>query len=408
MKIKAAPVILTVNLGSSSLKFGLYRTSHSDANVDLILSGKLERIGLRGGRFVTRDARQTVLAERQVDLPDDEAALNIMLKWLASASYGQDLRMAGHRVVHGGRQYSQPQRVTPTLLRALKAMIPLAPDHLPQEIEAIEILHRLRPSLKQAVCFDTAFHRTMPRTAQLYGLPVKLAEEGIIRYGFHGLSYEYIVEELARLVGRRSSRGRIVIAHFGNGASLAAIRDGKSMDTTMGFTPTGGIPMSTRSGDLDPGVILYLLQEKKRGPSQVAEMVTRKAGLLGLSGISPDMKDLLANAKKNAHAAEAIAVFCYQARKYIGSLAAALGGLETLVFTGGIGENAPEIRQAVCAGLEFLGINVDAAKNAANASIISREDSRVVVRVIKTNEELMIARHTRSVFMPSFGKVAEK
>lgn len=408
MKNKTAPVILTINLGSSSLKFGLYRTSRSDTKVDLILSGKLDRIGLKGGRFMARDDRQAVLAERQVDLPDDEAALNIMLNWLASASYGQGLRMAGHRVVHGGRRYSQPQRVTAALLRALKAMIPLAPGHLPQEIEAIEILHRLRPSLKQAVCFDTAFHGAMPRTAQLYGLPMKLAGEGIIRYGFHGLSYEYIVQELARAAGRRTSRGRMIIAHFGNGASLAAIHQGKSVDTTMGFTPTGGIPMSTRSGDLDPGVILYLLQEQKRTASQVAEMVTKKAGLLGLSGISPDMKDLLAKAKKNAHAAEAIAVFCYQARKYIGSLAAALGGLETLVFTGGIGENAPEIRQAVCAGLQFLGINVDAAKNARNASIISRADSRVMVRVIKTNEELMIARHTRSLFMPALGEAAEK
>ncbi len=398
MSNEAGPAILTINLGSSSLKFALYRASSSKPGIDLILSGKVERIAIGGSRFVARDDRQAVLVERQTELPNYEAALKTVLDWLKTVPGGQELRMVGHRVVHGGAEHNKPQLLTPALLRALKNLIPLAPDHLPQEIEAIEILQRLHPNLKQGVCFDTAFHRTMPRTAQLYGLPMKFAEEGIIRYGFHGLSYEYIVQTLAHEADEKTSRGRIVVAHFGNGASLAGIRDGKSMDTTMGFTPTGGMPMSTRSGDLDPGVILYLLQEKNYSPAQVNELVTKKGGILGLSGISSDMKDLLAKEKESATAAEAIAVFCYQAKKSIGALAAALGGLDTLVFTGGIGENAPEIRQRICAGLEFLGINLDLTQNNSNGSIISGSGSAVTVRVIQANEELMIARHARDIF----------
>ena len=391
------PVILTINVGSSSLKFAVYRRPHSRSRLDLILSGKLERIAVSGGQFVAHDDHRTVLVERQIELPNYETALNAMLDWLMGTTHGRELGVVGHRVVQGAGQDNQPQLVTPALLQTLKGLIPLAPDHLPQEIEAIEILQRLHPNLKQIVCFDTAFHRTMPRTAQLYGLPMKLAEEGIIRYGFHGLSYEYIVQELARQAGEQALRDRIVIAHFGNGASLAAIRGGKSMDTTMGFTPTGGLPMSTRSGDLDPGVILYLLREKNYSTPQVSDFVTKKAGLLGLSGISSDMKDLLAQEKENALAAQAIAVFCYQAKKYIGSLTAALDGLDTLVFTGGMGENAPEIRQRICSGLEFLGIKLDATRNNSNSSIISGEGSTVTVRVIQTNEELMIAQHASDI-----------
>lgn len=398
MTNETLPVILTINVGSSSLRFALYRFSDSTVGVDLELSGKLDRIGVKGGRFVARDERQTVLVDRQIELPNGEAALKTMLDWLKATSRGRGIRIVGHRVVHGGRQHNQPQLVTPALLQVLKDLIPLAPDHLPQEIEAIEVLQHWQPELKQVVCFDTAFHRTMPRSAQLYGLPIKLAEEGIIRYGFHGLSYEYVVHELARQAGELVSHGRIVVAHFGNGASLAAIRDGKSLDTTMGFTPTGGMPMSTRSGDIDPGVLIYLLQAKKCSPSQVNELVTKRAGLLGLSGVSSDMKDLLANQKESEFAAEAIAVFCYQAKKYIGALAAALGGIETLVFTGGIGENSPEIRQTICSSLEFLGIALDLAKNNSNAPVISCAGSAVTVRVIQTNEELMIARHTCKLF----------
>jgi acetate kinase len=389
--------ILTINVGSSSLKFAIYRMGRTATEVDLMLSGKLERISASGGRFVAHDNHHVDLVDRQIELPNYEAALKTMLGWLKSVPQGQELHAVGHRMVHGGRQYVRPQLVTPALFQALRDLIPLAPDHLPQEVEAIEVLHRLHPNLKQVVCFDTAFHRTMPRVAQLYGLPMKLAEDGIIRYGFHGLSYEYIVQELGRQTAGRAMGERVIVAHFGNGASLAAIRDGKSVDTTMGFTPIGGIVMSTRSGDLDPGVLLYLLQEKGYTPSQVNELVTRKAGLLGLSGISSDMKDLLASEKRNAFAAEAVSVFCYQAQKYIGALTAALGGLDTLVFTGGIGENAPSIRQRICDGLGFLGIRLEPAKNDSNAAVISVKDSEINVRVIPTNEELMIAQHTSEV-----------
>ncbi|MGH9326088.1 MAG: acetate/propionate family kinase [Terriglobia bacterium] len=397
MSNEAEPAILAINLGSSSLKFALYRVSGSGIRVDPILSGKLERIAVDGGQFVARDDRQAVLVEQQIMLPNYGAALKAMLDWLKTIPGGQEVRLVGHRVVRGGAEHNQPQLVTPALLRELKDLIPLAPDHLPQELEAIEIVQRLYPKLQQVVCFDTAFHRTMPRTAQLYGLPMNLAEQGIIRYGFHGLSYEYIVQELAHQAGEEASRGRIIVAHFGNGASLAAIRGGRSVDTTMGFTPTGGLPMSTRSGDLDPGVIVYLLQERNYSPSQVNDLVTKKGGLLGLSGVGSDMKDLLAKERESATAAEAIAVFCYQAKRYIGALAAALGGLDTLVFTGGIGENASEIRQRICSGLEFLGINLGVAQNDSNGSIISRAGSAVTVRVIQTNEELMIAQHARDV-----------
>src|SRR5206468_215944 len=248
---------------------------------------------------------------------------------------------------------------------------------------------RLHPDLPQVACFDTAFHRKMPRVAQLYGLPRELADQGILRYGFHGLSYEYIAGELPR--------GRVIAAHLGNGASLAAIRDGASVDTSMGFTPAGGILMSARSGDLDPAVALYLIREKKMAPEKVGQLVNERSGLLGLSGLSSDMTDLLEAERDNPAAAEAIAVFCYQARKYIGAFAAALDGVDTLAFAGGIGENAAPIRQRICEGLGFLGMRVDPEANARNADVISAPESKVEVRVIRTNEELIVARHSKRV-----------
>jgi acetate kinase len=286
-------------------------------------------------------------------------------------------------------QYARPQLMTPDLIAELKELIPLAPEHLPQEIEAIEAVGRLHPDLPQVVCFDTSFHRKMPRVAQLYGLPRELAEQGILRYGFHGLSYEYIAGQLPR--------GRVIAAHLGNGASLAAIRDGVSVDTSMGFTPTGGIPMGTRSGDLDPAVVLYLLRDMNFTPPKVAELVNEKSGLLGLSGVSADMQDLQAHERDNPAAAEAVAVFCYQVRKYIGGFAAALDGVDTLVFAGGIGENAAPVRRRICEDLGFLGVLLDEDANARNADVISSPESEVSVRVIRTNEELVVARHARDV-----------
>jgi acetate kinase len=376
-------LILAINRGSSSIKFTVYPDDVKAA----ALSGRLERIGLPNSIFRAWDGARAALADERLALVNHEAALKKLLDWLGSRKL--ELRVAGHRVVHGGMQYDRPSLVTPDLIAALKGLIPLAPEHLPQEIEAIEAVGRLHPDLPQVACFDTSFHRKMPRVAQLYGLPRKLAEEGILRYGFHGLSYEYIAGE--------APNGRVVAAHLGNGASLAAIRDGASVDTSMGFTPTGGIPMSTRSGDLDPDVVLYLLREKGFAPPELGKLVNEKSGLLGLSGISSDMQDLLAVEHNNPAAAEAIAVFCYQVGKYIGGFTAALGGMDTLVFAGGIGENAAPIRRRICAGLAFLGVLLDDAANARHADVISAPESKVKVRVIRTNEELMVAKHARDV-----------
>jgi acetate kinase len=396
--------ILTLNSGSSSLKFALYELDQAET---LVASGAAERIGLKAGLFHVSDASGNILVDQTQDLPDHDAALGTLFKWLADSAPGQDLDAVGHRVVHGGPNYSQPQVITPDLVEALKALIPLAPDHLPHEVKAIQAVRRALPKLKQIACFDTAFHRHMPVVAQMYALPRHFRHEGIVRYGFHGLSYEYIMQELRKESGAQAAEGRVIIAHLGSGASMAAVWRGKSVDTTMGFTPVGGLVMGTRSGDLDPGVLLYLLEERGMRPSTLSDMLNEHSGLLGVSGLSPDMQDLLSREAQNAHAAEAVALFCYRAKKHLGALAAVLSGLDTLVFTGGIGQNAPVIRQRICQGMEFLGIHLDPDRNAANASVISRADSPVAVRVIKTNEELMIARHTGRLVHQVEGEMKE-
>jgi acetate kinase len=292
-----------------------------------------------------------------------------------------------HRVVQGGEKFVEPQRIDSTVLSALKKLVPLAPEHLPGEIESIESFARDFPDVPQIACFDTAFHRSMPPVAQTVALP---PEHGLVRFGFHGLSYEYIREELNRA---GQSRKKAVIAHLGNGCSMAAVRGGVGIDTTMGFTPTGGLVMGTRSGDLDPGVIVYLLREHGLNPDQLNDLVNKKAGLLGVSGLSPDMRELLTHEGGNPRAKLAIDLFCYQAKKFLGCMAAALGGIDTLVFTGGIGENSSEIRKRICTELEYLGIRLDPARNNAGDDRISQDNSPVSVLVIKTNEELMLVRH---------------
>jgi acetate kinase len=383
--------ILTINSGSSSVKVGLYEMGESEG---LVLSGSMERIGLRAGVFRIKDSNGKSLIDEHADLPDHEAALKRLFEWLEEHEPGQSLDAVGHRVVHGGPKYNRPHVITPALMAELKELVHLAPDHLPHEIKAIQATGRSYPKLTQVACFDTAFHRHMPKLAQIYALPRHYQHEGVVRYGFHGLSYEYILQELREEAGEQAAGGRLIIAHLGNGASMAAVRQGKSVDTTMGFTPAGGLVMSTRSGDLDPGVLIYLLEEKGLRPSGLNDLVNRQAGLLGVSGISSDMKDLLDKGEDEAHAREAVDLFCYQASKHLGALAAVLGGLDTLIFTGGIGENAPAVRQRICQNMSFLGIHLDAQRNAANAAIISREDGPVTVRVMRTDEDLMIARHT--------------
>jgi acetate kinase len=386
--------ILTINSGSSSLKFALYHMGRSER---LMLTGSVERIGLRAGLFQIKDAEGDVLIEQHLDLPDHDAALKALFEWLQSYAPGRDLHAVGHRIVHGGPSYRQPHLITSKLVDTLKDLVPLAPNHLPHEIKAIQAVSRSYPTLVQVACFDTAFHRHMPALAQLYPLPRHVWQAGVARYGFHGLSYEYIVQELRKEAGAQVANGRVIIAHLGNGASMAAVRNGKSVDTTMGFTPTGGLMMSTRSGDLDPGVILYLIEEKGMQPSTLDDLLNEQAGLLGVSGISSDMKDLLAKKAENPYAAEAVDLFCYQAKKFLGALAAVLGGLDTLIFTAGIGENASAIRWCICQDMGFLGIHLDPSRNDANASIISHDDSPATVRVMRTDEELMIARHTTDV-----------
>jgi acetate kinase len=383
--------ILTINSGSSSIKVALYEIDETEA---LVLSGSLERIGLHGGLFQVNDSSSRSLIDEHIDLPDHEAALKRLFAWLGNHQPGKSLDAVGHRLVHGGPKYNRPQRITPAMLAKLRELVPFAPDHLPHEIKAIRATSQNYPQLPQVACFDTAFHRHMPRLAQLYALPRYYTHEGLVRYGFHGLSYEYILQELRKEAGEVVANGRLIIAHLGNGASMAAVRDGKGVDTTMGFTPAGGLVMSTRSGDLDPGVLIYLLEEKGMSPSSLNEMVNRHAGLLAVSGISSDMKDLLDKEKSEPQAKEAVDIFCYQASKYLGALAAVLNGVDTLVFTGGIGENSPAVRQRICQNLSFIGIHLDHQRNVANASIISVEKAPVTVRVMKTNEDLMIARHT--------------
>lgn len=385
--------LLTINTGSSSLKAALYAFENGERPV---LTAHMERIGPSESRFRISDERGATLLDREGAIADHAAAFTTLWEWLAQAGHVSALRGIGHRLVHGGDRFSAPVRITPDVTVALRALVPLAPEHLPQAISAIEAVTRAAPALPQVACFDTAFHHALPPLARRYALPRALADSGLVRYGFHGLSYEYILHTLRALHGPAAD-GRLVVAHLGNGASMAAIRNGRSIDTTMGFTPLAGLVMGTRAGDVDPGLLLYLLQQRDVAPADLNRMLNKESGLLGVSGSSGDMQRLLEREAGDPRAAEAVALFCYQAKKYLGAYAATLGGLDTLVFTGGIGEHAAPVRARICDGLAFLGIELDEGRNATGAPIISRDDARVTVRVIPTDEDLMIARHTRQV-----------
>jgi acetate kinase len=314
------------------------------------------------------------------------------MDWIAERKERDALTAVGHRVVHGGPKYYKPQRITPEMVEELRHLSPFDPDHMPEELLLTEAFHRRFPDLPQVACFDTAFHHDLPRVAQQLPIPRRYETQGVRRYGFHGLSYAFLMEELVRLGDPAATTGRVILGHLGNGASLAAVRDGKSVDTSMSFTPTAGVPMSTRSGDLDPGLVWYLARTGKMSAKQFNEMANFQSGLLGVSEISSDMRDLLDRETQDVRAAEAVALFCYQVKKWIGAFAAALGGLDTLVFAGGIGENAPAVRARICDALGFLGIGIDEKRNAANKGLISAAASRVAVRVIRTDEERMIAK----------------
>jgi acetate kinase len=329
------------------------------------------------------------------DLDHNSAAIFLM-DWLAKQMDFTSVRAVGHRVVHG-MKHTEPQLVNQLLVEDLYSILPYDPDHMPSEIHLIEAFIRYHPHLTQVACFDTAFHREMPRVAKLLSIPRRYEEKGVQRYGFHGLSYTYLMEELAQLNDTEGNAGRIILAHLGNGASMTAVLNGKSIDTSMSFTPASGLPMSTRSGDIDPGLVTYLMRMEKMTEAQFHKMTNRESGLLGISGVSSDMRDLLDNENSNPAAADAIALFCYQVKKQIGAYSAALGGLDVLVFAGGIGESSPIIRKRVCDGLEFLGIELDQESNTKNAPLISKDVCNVKVRVIATDEELMIARSVTRV-----------
>jgi acetate kinase len=386
---KAEESVLTINGGSSSIKFALFDV---DPILRRILAGRIERIGLPEATFMVKGLNKADNFTRSVIAADHTAAVGLLMDWIEERIPRGELTAVGHRVVHGGPKYSEPQRITTEMVTELHQLSPFDPEHLPEEILLTEAFHRRFPDLVQVACFDTAFHHDLPRVAQMLPIPRRYEAQGVRRYGFHGLSYAFLLEELGRVAGPQAARGRVILAHLGNGASLTAVYEGKSMDTSMGLTPTGGVPMSTRSGDLDPGLVWYLARTERIPVKKFNEMVNFQSGLLGISETSSDMRDLLERETEDVRAAEAVAMFCYQVKKWIGAFAAALGGLDTLVFAGGIGENASVVRDRICDGLGFLGIELEEKRNVANAAVISTVASRVTVRVIRTDEESMIAK----------------
>ncbi len=389
MMSSMTPLILTLNGGSSSIKFAVFATGDG---LTRVWAGQIERIGLPGAQVTITEVAAGRTERQPIAAPDHAACIPTLLKLLAQRVSFETILGAGHRVVHGARRHTQAEIITPALIDDLKRLGPYDPEHLPAEIDLIEALQAAWPQLSQVACFDTAFHRDLPRVARILPLPRRYFQMGVQRFGFHGLSYSYLMEELRQVAGEAAANGRVILAHLGNGASMAAVLGGKSLDTTMAATPASGLVMSSRAGDLDPGLVAFLEQADGLSPEKFRHLVTFESGLLGVSETSSDMRDLLAAERDDPRAADAVALFCYAAKKWIGALAAVLGGLDTLVFAGGIGENAAPVRARICAGLEFLGIVLDEAANQANAPIISSPAARVAVRVIRTDEEVQIAR----------------
>ena len=381
--------VLTINGGSSSIKFAVFDVSRSPL---LILSGKLEGLGRESARLTIKISGEDTVSAGAVEAPDYASAVSVLMGWLQKQVNLDALIAIGHRIVHGGPDHAQPELITAALLSRLRALQPLDPEHLPGEIQLIEAFQKALPRLKQIACFDTEFHRDMPKLAKMLAIPRHYFETGVWRYGFHGLSYRYLMQALHQQAGETAAMGKVILAHLGNGASMAAVREGKCVDTSMGLTPAAGLVMGTRSGDIDPGLCSLLARTENMTATQFDYMINHQSGLLGLSETSSDMQELLAKSTKDQRAADAVALFCYQARKQVGAYAAVLGGLDSLIFSGGIGENAAAVRLRICEGLEFLGITLDETKNLANAAVISTSQSRVQVRVIPTDEESMIAQ----------------
>ena len=380
--------VLAINGGSSSIKFALFEGDTARR----VFQGDIERIGQPGSSLSIRAQNATGASSQPVKAPNYAAAISALMGCIEDRCGASGPGAIGHRIVHGGAIYSKPETITPGMIAALRGLRAFDPQHLPGEIRLIEAFRRRFPDLPQVACFDTAFHHDLPQVARLLPIPRRYEAQGVRRYGFHGLSFEFLMGELSRVDGAVASRGRVILAHLGSGASLAAVRDGKSIDTSMGFTPAAGVPMSTRSGDLDPGLVSYLARTEKMSAKRFGEMVNFQSGLLGVSETSSDMLALLDREAEDVRAADAVALFCYQVKKWVGAFAAALGGLDALVFTGGIGENAPTVRTRICEGLGFLGIDLDERRNAASEATISSAKGRVKVRVVHTDEEIVIAR----------------
>lgn len=390
--------VLVINAGSSSIKFALFGKTTDISRVPA-LSGKIDGIGAtQGARLRAQDAAGQVLADQPLSFTTTDSrhhqAIDFLLQWLADHDGGMTIAAVGHRVVHGGEHYAEPLLLDTVVVDALARLIPLAPLHQPHNLDAIHALARLEPALPQVACFDTAFHRSQPPLAQLFALPRPITAKGVRRYGFHGLSYEYIAHVLPEHLAADEC-GRVVVLHLGNGASMCAMRNRRSISTTMGFTAVDGLMMGTRSGTLDPGVLLYLMENEGMDAGRLTRLIYQESGLLGVSGISQDMRELLESERPEAK--EAVDLFCYRIMRELGSLVASLGGLDTVVFTGGIGKHAAPVRAQVCADAHWLGVELDAAANSADAICISAAGSGVKVLVLPTNEEWMIARHTASL-----------
>lgn len=379
------PKILAINSGSSSTRFAVYETGEES---EPVLQGKISGIGQTKTKLAFSLAGEPEKSQN-VEASNHSLAANFLVNWLNQQQISASIEAVGYRIVHG-MKHIQPELITENLLHDLQRIMTVDPDHLPGEIELIRAFQKHYSGIPHFACFDTAFHHTLPRVARLLPIPRRFDERGVQRYGFHGLSYAYLMEELAQ-IDSAAAKGKIILAHLGSGASITAVLDGKSMDTSMGFTPTGGLAMSTRTGDLDPGVAWYMMQSENLSAKQFNNLVNHQSGWLGISG-SADMQNLLQQQHKDKPSAEAVALFCYQVKKWIGAYTAVLGGLDALVFTGGIGENSPEIRRRICENLLYLGIELDEGHNNKNADIISSASSRVTVRVIRTNEEWMIAK----------------
>jgi acetate kinase len=386
--ISNGDTVFIINCGSSSIKFALYAM---EANPARYLRGEIAGIGTNAATFNAQDFVSNQQSNFNIHAINLYQAADYLVDWFSRQNAFASIKAIAHRIVHG-MHHAEPEMISAELLVELKAISAYDPDHLPAEINLVERFKTRFPEMPQVACFDTSFHSSMPPVAKLLPIPRRFVAKGVQRYGFHGLSCTYLIGELDRLAGKEAAHGKVILAHLGSGASVTAVKDGKSMDTSMGFTPASGLVMSTRTGDLDPGVAWYLMQFEKLKGEEFNNLINHQSGLLGVSETSGDMRQLLQIEKNDNRSAEAIELFCYQTRKWIGSLATVIGGIDTLVFSGGIGEKSTVIRQRICDSLEFLGVELDATKNEAHENIISSAGSRVCARVIQTNEELVMAK----------------